>query len=60
MTKRSLSDGDDSFSSEEPPRGPNLLPAADLAAEIDRLQEQLRHKLPASYRGGGKKASRFR
>ena len=44
MTKRSLSDGDDSFSSEEPPRGPNLLPAADLAAEIDRLQEQLRQE----------------
>ena len=44
MKKRSVTDGDDALTTGEARTGPNLLPAADLAAEVERLQEQLRQE----------------
>ena len=44
MTKRSPPNGDSELTPGEPRRGPNLLPAADLVAEIERLKEQLRQE----------------
>jgi molecular chaperone GrpE len=44
MTKRSFPAGDNELTPGEPRRGPNLLPPADLAAEIERIQEQLRQE----------------
>lgn len=41
MTRRSSHTGADPFSSGGTQTGPNLLPAADLTAEIERLKEQL-------------------
>ncbi len=41
MAKRSSLDGNNELTPGELRTGPNLLPAADLAAEIDRLKEQL-------------------
>jgi molecular chaperone GrpE len=44
MKERPSPAGDGESTPGEPRRGPNLLPAADLGAEIERVQEQLRQE----------------